>query len=376
MASPTTADEVPDVRVAIVDFGTGRFVGGHNEDYLTALEQAVEVLRPVVVAPFRRGRALGRFARYRLESQTYFAWLGWRGMDQGVVVCHSPEFHDLALFWLVARLTPRRRGVGLFVLRRSAEGIVGRNNRRARFLTRVVPGLIRSGRLYPASDSRPALAHWTHDTGVPGSLIAIPPPLGAPAPHPRPTGGPVVGLVGRLRIEKGARAYDLVVREALQIDETAAVKVQVGAGMTGEAAGIANRLERDWRGVSRVEIIPGHLTPEGYANLIGSTDVIVLPYEPSSYSNGTSGVLHDAISLGRVVLASPIAWAAELFPGHDNIIWLEGTDGPALRKGLTAAVARAMVLRDTDIAQPLSSSFSADWLSAIRAAAATMREPQ
>ncbi len=357
--------------MVIVDFGTGRFVGGHNEDYLTALEQAVGALRPVVIAPFRYGRELGRAARYQSELRTYLACLGRRHTDPTVVVSHSPEFSDIALFWLAAWLTPWSDAVGLFFFRRAADGIVGRDNRRARFLTRIVPGLIRSGRIYPVSDSRPALAAWTAGTDTTGTLIAIPPPPGSSKPHPRPAGGLVVGLVGSLRIEKGARAYDLVIRETLSFDETATVKVQVSDGAVGELAEIAACLRRNWVAEPRVEILTGHLAPGAYANLIGSTDVIVLPYEPSTYGSGTSGVMHDALALGRVVLAPRITWATDReYQDHDDVIWLQGMDPSALQAGIKAAFRRARILRARAETPPSGDDFVRDWLDAIQAAAA------
>lgn len=373
MTQSIVADELPSDRVVIVDFGTGRFVGGHNEDYLTALERAVVGFRPVVVAPFRRGGQVGRVAQYRSELRTYLAHLGRRDGGRTVVISHSPEFRDIVLFWLATKIRWRSDAVGLFLFRRWADGIVGRNNWRARLLERLVPGLIRSRWIYPVSDSRSALADWTAGTGSTGTLIAIPPPLGSSAPHPRPTGGPVVGLVGRLRIEKGARIYDLIIRETLATDATATVRVQVSEGVADELADIADRLRRDWAAEPRVEILTGHLTPEAYADLIRTTDVVVLPYEPSTYSSGTSGVMHDTLALGRVVLATQIEWAGEAFAGRDDVIWLQGTDPSAIRAGLEAAFRRAMARRVAVGMQPPADTFARDWLEAIRAAAAITR---
>lgn len=375
MTEPISADELGDTKVVIVDFGTGRFVGGHNEDYLSALEQAVVALRPVVVAPFRHGRELGRVARYRLELLSYLAYLGRHHGERTVIISHSPEFRDIALFWLAVRLKPWSDAVGLFLFRRSADGIVGHDNWRARFLERIVPGLIHSGHIYPVSDSRAALEHWTAGTGRTGTLIAIPSPLGSLGPHPRPTGGPVVGLVGRLRIEKGARVYDRIIREILRIDGTATAKVQVSDGVEGELVEIATRLRRDWEGEPRVEILTGHLTPDAYANLIGSTDVVVLPYDPATYGSGTSGVIHDTLALGRVVLATRIAWAVETFADRDDVIWLQGTDPSAIQAGLEAAFRRAMILRVGVKIRPPDGDFAHDWLDAIQAAAAMKGRP-
>lgn len=371
---PIVADERRSARVVIVDFGTGRFVGGHNEDYLAALQRALEGVRPITVAPLQNGPRLGRMQRYVLQLRTFLRELGQRDGSRTVVVSHSPEFRDIVLFWLATKLRRRSDAVGLFLFRRRADGIVGHDNWRAKLLERIVPGLIRSGWIYPVSDSRSALAGWTAGTGSTGTLIAIPTPVGSSAPHPHPIGGPVVGLVGRLRIEKGARVYGLIIGETLGIDETAMAKVQLSEELVGEEADIAERLQRDWAAEPRVEILTGHLTPEAYADLIGSTDLVVLPYELSTYSSGTSGVMHDTLALGRVVLATRIEWAQEAFAGRDDVIWLQGTDPAAIRVGLEAAFRRAMARRTGSATQPPDDTFARDWLDAVRAAARITRE--
>ena len=373
MTESIAADEPCSARVVIVDFGTGRFVGGHNEDYLAALQRALEGVRPITVAPFKNGPRLGRVERYVLQLRTLLRELGGPGGRRTMVISHSPEFPDIALFWLATKMRRRSDAVGLLLFRRRAEGIVGRDNWKAGLLERIVPGLIRSGWIYPVSDSRSALADWTTGTGTTGTLIAIPPPLGSSATHPRPIGGPVVGLVGRLRIEKGARVYDLIIRETLGIDAKAIAKVQLSEGLVGEEADIAERLRRDWAADPRVEILTGHLTPEAYADLIGSSDVIVLPYEQSTYGGGTSGVMHDTLAIGRVVLATKIEWAEEAFAGRDDVIWLRGTDPAAIRAGLEAAFRRAMARRVGVGMQPPADTFARDWLDAIRAAAGITR---
>lgn len=359
---------VDEPEVVIVDFGTGRFVGGHNADYLAALQRALHGIRPVTVAPFQAGPQGGRVARYVLQLRTYLREFGRHDDRRTVVISHSPEFRDIVLFWLASKLRRRSDAVGLFLFRRRADGIVGRDNWRARLLERIVPGLIRSGWIYPVSDSRSALAHWTAGLGISGTLIAIPPPLGSSGSHPRPTGGPVVGLVGRLAIEKGARAYDRIIRETLRIDETATIRVQVSEDEGGEVAEITKGLQRDWAGEPRVDFVTGHLTPEAYADLIGSTDVVVFPYDPASYSTGTSGVMSDTLALGRVALATQIESAAEAYAGRDDVVWLQGIDDPSIAAGLRAAFLRAKARRAEGDDHPRIDTFADDWLDAIRAA--------
>jgi hypothetical protein len=142
----------------------------------------------------------------------------------------------------------------------------------------------------------------------------------------------------------------------------------LGSDSVGEAGEIAARLRQIWQGDPRVALVDGHLTPDAYAALIASSDVVVLPYEMRSYGSGTSGVLHDALALGRTVLATPIPWAREAFPSHPDIVWLKGTDRLALAEGLRTAVTQALDRRRAATAGGGADTFASDWQAALAAA--------
>jgi len=361
-----------DPEVVLVDFGTGRRTGGHQEDYLKALEAVLAGQRTTVLAPFRAGSGKpGRVATYWQEFRAFWRLLGRGDGRRRILVCHSPEFRDLLLFWLAALLQRQRaNAAGLFVLRRSAAGIVGRDNLKARLLEILVPQMIRRGLIHPASDSRLALDHWLVGArGVGGSLLSIPRPVAASELEPPPSGGPVIGLLGRFRIEKGARCYNAVIDTTLDLFPDATVNVELGSDSVGGAGEIAARLRQNWQGDPRVVLVDGHLTPEAYTALIASSDVVVLPYEMQSYGSGTSGVLHDALALGRTALATPIPWATGAFPDHPDIVWLKGTDQVALAEGLRTAVTQALARRRTGTAGEGADTFASDWQAALAAAA-------
>jgi hypothetical protein len=364
--------EAQEAEVVLVDFATGRRTGGHQEDYLKALETALAGQRTTVLAPFRAGSGKpGRVATYWQEFRAFWRLLGRGDGRRRIIVCHSPEFRDLLLFWLAALLQRRRaNAVGLFVLRRSAAGIVGKDNLKARLLEILVPEMIRRGLIHPASDSRLALDHWLVGARrVGGSLLSIPRPVAASEVGPPPRGGPVIGLLGRFRIEKGARCYDAVIGTTLDLFPDATVNVELGSDSVGGAGEIAARLRQIWQGDPRVVLVDGHLTAGAYAALIASSDVVVLPYEMQSYGSGTSGVLHDALALGRTVLATPIAWAAETLSDHPGVVWLTGTDQAALAMGLRAAVTRALAQRRAGASSGRPDTFAEDWQAALAAAA-------
>ncbi len=361
-----------DPEVVLVDFTTGRLNGGHQEDYLRALTTALAGQRTTVLAPFRDGSAkAGRVATYWQELRAFWSLLSPGNGKGRVVICHSPEFRDFVLLWLADLLRWRRSSaVGLFVLRRSAAGIVGRDNLKARVLDIVIPQMIRRRLIHPASDSRLALDHWLAGDGrVHGSLLSIPRPAAVVEITQRADEGQVIGLLGRFRVEKGAHHYDAVISAALAEFPEATVHVQVAAEPGSEESEMAARLHHNWEGDSRVVLVDEHLTADAYAHLIASTDVVVLPYDTGSYGSGTSGLLHDALALGRTVLATPIPWAAEAYSDHPGVVWLTGTDEAGLAAGLRAAVARALAQRRVGADGKTADSFAEDWQAAVAAAA-------
>lgn len=364
-----------DPEVVLVDFATGRMEGGHQEDYLAALEAALADRRLRVLAPFRAGSLKrSRVGTYWQELRALWRLLGSSSRAGRIIVYHSPEFRDFVLFWLAALLRRPADAVGLFVLRRDGAGMVGRDNLKARLLEILIPQLIRGGLIHAASDSRLALDHWLAKAGAArGSLLSVPCPAAATEIAARQDGGPVIGLFGRLRVEKGARHYDAVIRSALALSPEATVVAQVAAAPGSEEGEIAARLLHDWRAEPRVALLNGHLTRADYGARIASSDVVVLPYDSDSYGGGTSGVLHDALALGRTVLATPIPWAREAFSDHPDVVWLTGKDEPALAAGLKAAVTRALAARRAGATGGHADTFTDDWHTALAAATELVR---
>jgi|GEM_PF-2168882 len=53
-----------------------------------------------------------------------------------------------------------------------------------------------------------------------------------------------------------------------------------------------------------VRLIHGVLSPTDYLNLLSEADIVLLPYSPTFYGHGSSGVFTEAASLGKVVVVS------------------------------------------------------------------------
>ena len=54
-----------------------------------------------------------------------------------------------------------------------------------------------------------------------------------------------------------------------------------------------------------VRLVNGALAPAEYFSLLGEADIILLPYSPTFYGHGSSGVFTEAASLGKVIVVSP-----------------------------------------------------------------------
>lgn len=54
-----------------------------------------------------------------------------------------------------------------------------------------------------------------------------------------------------------------------------------------------------------VRLVNGALSATDYFALLGEADIILLPYTPTFYGHGSSGVFTEAASLGKVVVVSP-----------------------------------------------------------------------
>lgn len=326
----------------IVDFTAGRRPGGHHEHYLDALKLALAPFGVHVQAPYRDGWSRAGKVPALLQKLGIL----WRGIAAGrVIVNQYPWPSDVLVLWLVSLLWPRRGARVLYVMRRtpSAELLRHWNYRLA---DRLMLSLTRRGWLHPISDSRVALEDWQRRAGVrDGSLVAIPPPPDpgreAGGERPAPPGTPTFGLVGALRAEKGAAAYEAVVETALDAFPAAGFHVQLGSPAADRREDVVATLERRWGADPRVRLHEGHLDPADYAGILADCDVVVMPYDVERYGTGTSGVLHEARASGAAVLTTPIAWAVAEYSGDPDVVFLPDTSPERLREGLRAAAARA-----------------------------------
>lgn len=360
--------------ITIIDTVVGRRPGGHQADYLAALEDALGPMASESFAPFRNGAntALLTSRWRRLEYLlSRFRALAARSSADGraVLILPNPDFVDFVAAFLAVRLRLRApAAVFLFVLRRGASGIVGRSGWKSTALEKIVRSLARRGHLHPVSDSRSALSFWEGLTGTPGSLVTIP-VRERPADIPPKAEGEAVrfGLVGLFRPEKGAAFYSRVIDAALDLPGPAQIDVQLPDTAADDSFPEAAALRLAHRNTDAVRFLNGHLDNDAFTRLVSGIDVLVLPYDIESYGTGTSGIMHEVLALGGCVVTTRFTWAADEFADDSRVLWLDSLAPGHLRVKLSEArqIAESARKAANRAHTPSPETFREGWLSAI-----------
>ncbi|MGC8536467.1 MAG: glycosyltransferase [Rhizomicrobium sp.] len=354
--------------IIIYDMVTGRVPGGHQEDYLLALEKALADCPVRTFAPFRtRIASLSNRTERLIGGYSAFR----RGLDsrrKTLILVPNPCPMDFVLLLLAAAVRTRSgRGTAVFVMRRDAAGIVGAGWRAA-VLDWIVRRLARGRSLFMISDARAAMDHWKARTGKDGPIVSIPVRLAATKSrdHNEPL---TIGLIGLFRVEKGALHYSTVIEAAMKADPFAVVVCQLSnMGARPQEKQLTAALLDKWGRNGRVRFHIEHLDAEAFSAMLHGLDIVVLPYDVQSYGPGTSGILFEAVAAGKIVLTTPITWAKQEYTGHPNVIWLRDTDSDAIAKGLKAAQTRFQCMHESG-EQPLvvADKFRSSWLTALDA---------
>ena len=357
--------------ILILELAAGRWSGGHHSDYLEALLEVLADRHPRLFAPYLKGRK----KRNRMAQTFHDLWMVWRSFTsappQGrIVIAQAPSPWEL-LFCRLVTLGRRRSVVALFVLRRTDRESTGVAAAKDWLTGRVTDSLIHGRRVWPASDSTPALDSLRRRTGVQGSSLDLP-GTRALIEEPRRDGPLSVGLLGAFRLEKGARYYDTAIRAALDSLPDVSLDVQTEVQHPDGSAEIGSQLRKAWLDHPQVRLHDGYLPSESYAHLLGGCDIIILPYVVNEYGTGTSGVLHEAVTMGCTVLATPIVWARQEYGHHPHVVFLEGTDQKAFTAGLREAASRAMRHRTAARVQNQEGIFATSWQDALAAAEALL----
>ncbi len=83
------------------------------------------------------------------------------------------------------------------------------------------------------------------------------------------------------------------------------VQVQSREAAASQLGPTLDRLDRLAATGDDVRIVSGALSSADYFSLLHEADIILLPYSPSFYGHGSSGVFTESASLGKVIVVSP-----------------------------------------------------------------------
>ncbi len=159
-------------------------------------------------------------------------------------------------------------------------------------------------------------------TTLPFDVYPIPhtdlPMVDRPESGPRPAGAPLrVVSLGNARGEKGFGE----ILEAITIAERRGVdhRFRFVLQANDPSADVADSVESfDLASHPSTEFINEALDTADYYALLGSADIILLPYHRAIYHARTSGVFLEAVAAGKPVVCTSDTWMGELLGLHGN----------------------------------------------------------
>jgi glycosyltransferase involved in cell wall biosynthesis len=187
------------------------------------------------------------------------------------------------------------------------------------------------------------------------NLLELPNPMdvsevaGPPsAPNPRP----VVLYQGHTSPLRGFHFLPEIVERCATLTPRPKFVLQVQNRESAVAAKLGPMLERlDRMAGADVQIVNGALSPGDYLRLLREADIVLLPYSPTFYGYGSSGVFSESASLGKVIVVS--AGTVPARQGHEYRLGVV----PALKwtpqsmaDAVATAIKRLPILREQSLA--------------------------
>ncbi len=150
---------------------------------------------------------------------------------------------------------------------------------------------------------------YTEITGV--DVLELPNPMDASALLKRssrtmPGGRPTVVYQGHTSLLRGIHFLPEIIVRCRDLKPKPRFVIQLQNPetlQTGQLGQVLKALQ-SLRGPD-VEIVQGALNNEAYLGMLGRADIVLLPYSPTFYRHGSSGVFTEAASVGKVVVTSP-----------------------------------------------------------------------
>ena len=147
---------------------------------------------------------------------------------------------------------------------------------------------------------------------------------------------PILVALGEPRMSKGFDVLVGAIEDLLCTETDCIFKVQISGGTDETGCVRAIDKLRELSSDKRVILIEHQLSESDYAETLAGCDGVMLPYDPASYSDRTSGIFSEAISLGKPVVTVAGTWLA----GEMASLGMPGVISPSwTREGVANAIA-------------------------------------
>ena len=223
------------------------------------------------------------------------------------------QMHAVAM-WL-GRLPPERRPTVAIMLRylnHAMDYVQARANKElialyyryaARALYSVQP------RTIICADTRELALAYQKIMAVP--VLELPNPMDVSAlltdsATRAPSARPTIVYQGHTSPLRGLHFLPEIIEHCAKLQPRPRFVIQVQSREAALSSQLGPALERlDRLAGDDVRIVNGVLSPTEYFSLLGEADIVLLPYSPTFYGHGSSGVFTEAASLGKVIVVSP-----------------------------------------------------------------------
>lgn len=166
------------------------------------------------------------------------------------------------------------------------------------------------------ADTRELAQAYTQITGLP--VLELPNPMdvapwlaAAPAESAAPAAsaellGPLIVYQGHTSPLRGFHFLPEVIERCARLTPKPRFLIQLQNTENAKNMGLTDFIQRLERlQGAQVELVYGALDAPAYYQMLARADLILLPYSPSFYGYGSSGVFTEAASAGKVMVVSP-----------------------------------------------------------------------
>ncbi len=165
----------------------------------------------------------------------------------------------------------------------------------------------------------------------------VPLPIVVPEPAPRTPGAlPHIVFAGGARLEKG---YDLLPDAIASLAGRARFTIQSGP-VGAEADPLVQRAHRALQARQGRDLIlvEQALDAPGYAALLASADLLLLPYDGPTYGARSSGILAEALAMGLPAIIPAGGWMEAAAGAGRAVTIAQGSGAPGLARALSQAM--------------------------------------